>query len=70
MAVQWSAVEPYLRATFEATGQVERAEAVNRAFAENASDDVIDTLDAIGSRVFQTLDAARDFLIAQGLVES
>lgn len=69
MTVRWTDVEPFLRATFETTGQVERAEAVNRAFAENASDDVIDTLDAIGSRVFQTLDAARDFLVAQGLVE-
>lgn len=69
MAVRWSDIEPYLRATFEATGQVERAEAVNRAFAENASDDVIDTLDAIGSRVFQTLDAAREFLVTQGLIE-
>lgn len=68
MAVHWNEVEPFVKATLEATGQVERAEAVNRAFAENASDDVIDTLDAIGSRVFPTIDAARAFLVGQGLV--
>ncbi len=69
MAVKWSSIEPYLRATYEASGQVERAEAVNRAFAEDASDDVIDTLDAIGSRVFQNPVAAKEFLLSQGLVE-
>ena len=38
------------------------------ADADLASDDVIDAIDAIGSRVFPTIDAAKSFLESQGYI--
>ncbi len=68
-AVQWSSIEPYFVEAFEANGQVEREDVINLAFADDANDDMIDAIDAIGSRVFRTVDAAKDFLKGQNLVE-
>ncbi len=68
-AVQWSSIEPYFVEVFEANGQVEREDVINLAFADDANDDMIDAIDAIGSRVFRTVDAAKDFLKGQNLVQ-
>ena len=67
-AVAWSTIEPYFVEAFQGRGQVEREDVINLAFADEASDDQIDAIDAIGSRVFRTVEAARDFLKTQNLV--
>jgi|DewCreStandDraft_5_1066085.scaffolds.fasta_scaffold00139_83 hypothetical protein len=68
MPVSWSQVEPYVRAAYETHGRVERADVIELAYEDNASDDVIDAIDAIGSRVFNSVDAVRTFLVSQRMV--
>jgi hypothetical protein len=70
MAVPWSKVEPYFEQAFAAQGQVERQDVIDLAFAADESDDVVDAIDAIGSRVFRTLDDAKAFLVSQNQVEA
>jgi hypothetical protein len=70
MAVAWSKVESYFEQAFAAQGQVERQDVIDLAFAEDESDDVIDAIDAIGSRVFRTVDDAKAFLVSQNQVEA
>jgi hypothetical protein len=41
---------------------------IDLAYVENADDDIIDTIDAIGSRVFSSPQDVRDFLVGQKLV--
>ncbi len=67
-AVQWSKIEPYFVSAFEAQGQVERQDVIDLAFADEASDDEIDAIDAMGSRVFRTIDDAKTFLKGQNLI--
>ena len=69
MAVKWSKVAPYLENGFAAQGRVERASIVDAAYDDAADDDIVDALDGLGSRVFNSVDDARQFLLAQGLVE-
>ena len=67
-AVSWSQIEPFVQVAYEKEGRVERADVIEAAYAANADDDVIDMIDAIGSRVFNTPEDARSFLSGQGLV--
>jgi hypothetical protein len=67
-SVPWSKVEPYFVDAFAIQGQIEREDVINLAFAEDESDDVIDAIDAIGSRVFRTVEDAKNFLKGQNLV--
>lgn len=67
-ATSWSQVEPFVQKAYEKEGRVERADVIEAAYAANADDDTIDTIDAIGSRVFNTPEDTRSFLSAQGLV--
>jgi hypothetical protein len=69
-AIDWALLEPYVQAAYEQHGRVERADVVDMAYAEDADDDVVDTLDAIGSRVFNTPADVRDFLVNQKLVNA
>lgn len=69
MAVKWSKVAPYIENGFAAQGRVERAGIVDAAYDDSADDDVVDTLDGLGSRVFNSVDEAKQFLVSQGLVE-
>jgi hypothetical protein len=69
MAVKWARVAPYLEAGFASEGRVERSGIVDRMYDEGADDDVVDTVDAIGSRVFNSVDEAKQFLASQGLIE-
>lgn len=66
--VRWAQLEPLIQRAFEKQGRVERADVVDEAYAVNADDDVVDALDSFGSRVFDTPDAARQFLASQGLL--
>jgi hypothetical protein len=68
MPVPWSKVEPYFQQAFEVQGQVERQDVIDLAFAEDESDEVIDAIDYIGSRVFKTVEDAKAFLVSQNQV--
>jgi hypothetical protein len=67
-AVAWETIEPFFSQAFVGRGQVEREDVINLAFAASASDDVVDAIDALGSRVFRSVDDARAFLAGEGLV--
>ncbi len=69
MAVKWIMVAPYIENGFAAQGRVERAGIVDAACDGAADDDVVDALDGLGSRVFNSVDEAKQFLTSQGLVE-
>ncbi len=69
MAVKWNKIAPYIENGFAAQGRVERASIVDAAYDAAADDDVVDTLDALGSRVFNSVDDAKQFLASQGLIE-
>jgi hypothetical protein len=69
MPAKWSAVAPYIERGFAESGRVERAAIIDRAYDDAADDDVVDAIDALGSRVFNTVDDAKAFLVAQGAVE-
>lgn len=69
MAVKWSKVAPYLEGGFAAQGRIERASIVDAAYDDAADDDIVDAIDGMGSRVFNSIDEAKQFLAAQGLVE-
>ena len=69
MAVKWSKVAPYVENGFAAQGRVERASIVDAAYDDAADDDVVDALDGLGSRIFNSVDEAHQFLTSQGLVE-
>jgi hypothetical protein len=69
MAVKWSKVAPYIENGFAAQGRVERSSIVDAAYDDAADDDIVDALDALGSRVFNSVDEAKQFLASQGIVE-
>lgn len=68
MAISWSSIEPFVTRAHEIQGRVERADVIDLAYDANADDDTIDTIDAIGSRVFPDVAATKTFLQGQGLV--
>ena len=70
MAVEWSAIERYVQGAYEQAGRVERADVIDLAYDDNADDDVIDVVDAIGSRVFTSPDDVRAFLAGQNLINA
>jgi hypothetical protein len=69
MPVDWSKLEEYFVRVFEAMGQIERQDVIDLAFANDEPDDVIDAIDALGSRVFRSIDDARAFLVSQSYVQ-
>lgn len=69
MAVKWNKIAPYIENGFAAQGRVERASIVDAAYDDAADDDIVDTLDALGSRVFNSVGEAKQFLASQGLIE-
>lgn len=70
MAIAWSSIEEYVTRAHELQGRVERADVIDLAYEANADDDVIDTIDAIGSRVFKTPDDVKAFLSGQNLISA
>jgi hypothetical protein len=67
--VGWSDIADIIQKVYEANGRIERADAVAEAENRDASDDVIDAVDAIGSRVFNTPELAKGFLVTNGYVD-
>jgi len=68
MAVKWSKIAPYIENGFANEARVERSKIVDAAYDDAADDDVVDALDALGSRVFSSVEDAKAFLISQGAV--
>jgi hypothetical protein len=68
--VKWEQIAAFIEQAYQAVGRVERADVVNLAYDANADDDVIDALDALGSRVFPTPDDVRQFMVSQNLVDA
>lgn len=66
--VKWEQVAPFVQRAYEAVGRVERADVVDLAYDAGVDDDVIDALDALGSRVFPTPEDVRQFMVSQNLV--
>lgn len=69
MPVSWTRIAPYIENGYASQGRIERASIVDAAYDEGAHDDIVDTLDALGSRIFNSVDDARQFLASQGLIE-
>jgi len=69
MAVKWSKVAPYIENGLASRGNIERSSIVDVAYDDAADDDIVDAIDAIGSRIFMTVDEAKQFLLSQGAVE-
>ena len=67
-AIAWSTIQDYVQRAFDQHGRVERADVIELAYEDNADDDTIDTIDALGSRVFNSVDDVRTFLTNQNLV--
>ncbi|MFC1977697.1 DUF2795 domain-containing protein [Chloroflexota bacterium] len=67
-AVKWDALSGYIDDIFGIDGRIARADVMALAEKDNASDDVVDAIDAIGSRAFTSPSDVRDFLTAQGYV--
>ena len=61
----WSAIAKYVEEAQSFKGRVERADCLDLAFSNHAPDEVIDALDALGSRIFPTVAAAKEFLVTQ-----
>ncbi len=66
--VTWDMISKYVDQAINTWGQIERADLVEYAENDYASDDIIDALDAVGSRVFRTQEDVRKFLTDQGYV--
>ncbi|MEO8538262.1 MAG: hypothetical protein ABI577_00885 [bacterium] len=62
MAASWSDVESLVKHLFEQGLQPDRQELVDLAFAEDASDDVIDALDSLNGKPVPSLDALKQQL--------
>ena len=64
----WENVLPFVEQAYSFKGKVDRADCVDLAFASNAADEVVDALDALGSRVMPNPEAVREFLTQQGYI--
>jgi len=67
--VEWSQIARYIEEAINTMGLVERARVIDMAYDDGASEDVIDVLDALGSRVFATAEDVREFLTTQKLIQ-
>ena len=69
MPVPWETIQRYIEGSYTINGQVERSVALELSEPEGISDDAIDAIDAIGSRIFRGESAVADvqaFLSQEG----
>ena len=66
--VSWQDISQHVQDAFDTTGRVERRVILEFAEVANAPDDIIDAIDAIGSRVFPDVESAKSFLESQGQI--
>jgi hypothetical protein len=69
MPVKWEKVAPHIEAGLASRGNVERSSIVDKLYDDGEDDDVIDAIDGLGSRIFNSVNDAKQFLLSQGLVE-
>ena len=68
MPAKWSDVEALVKHLFEAGMQPDRQELVDLAFAEDASDDVIDALDSLNGKPVPSLESLKQQLEANSQI--
>ena len=68
MAASWTDIEALVGHLFEQGLQPDRQELVDIAFAEDASDDVIDALDSLNGKPVPSLDVLKQQLQANGQI--
>lgn len=59
---QWSDIEALVKPWFDQGLQPDRGDLVDLAYQKDASDDVIDALDTLGSRPVESLEQLRQLL--------
>ena len=59
---RWSDIEALVRPWFDEGLQPDRGDLVDLAYQKDASDDVIDALDTLGSRPVQSLEQLKELL--------
>ncbi len=64
MAANWSEIETLVKHLFDQGLQPDRQELVDLAFAENASDDIIDALDSLNGKPVPSLEVLKQQLEA------
>ena len=64
----WNDVETLVKHLFEQGLQPDRQDLVDLAFAEDASDDVIDALDSLNGKPVPSLDSLKQQLEANGMI--
>lgn len=65
----WSDVESLVKHLFEQGFQPDRQELVDLAFDRNAHDDVVDALDSLNGKPVPSLDALRQQLEGNGVLQ-
>ena len=60
MSVPWETIQEYIEGAYAINGQVERSVALELGEADGISDDAVDAIDAIGSRIFRGDTAVAD----------
>lgn len=64
----WTDVETLVKHLFEQGFQPDRQDLVDLAFAEDASDDVIDALDSLNGKPVASLESLKQQLEANGVI--
>lgn len=64
----WTDVEALVKHLFEQGFQPDRQDLVDLAFAEDASDDVIDALDSLNGKPVASLESLKQQLEANGVI--
>ena len=66
---QWSDVEALVKDWFDQGLTPDRNDLVSLAYERDASDDVVDALDTLGGRPVPSLEALKEQLEANGVIE-
>jgi hypothetical protein len=66
---RWADIEALVRDWFEQGLRPDRGDLVDLAYQQNANDDVIDALDTLGQRPIDSLEALREQLERNGVLD-
>lgn len=66
MPAPWSEIEALVKPWFDAGYSPERSDLIDLAFAKDASDDIIDAFDTLGSRPVTSLEDLKERLEQAG----
>jgi len=66
MSAQWSEIEALVKPWFDAGHTPERGDLMDLAFEKDASDDIIDAFDTLGSRPVTSLAELKELLTKAG----